>query len=74
MKLTNIFINYKDQFLASHGHRLSKEQHYALDALTGCRSGMFGEVHLHWLPAGPILRSCNLVGIETAINVIITTP
>jgi hypothetical protein len=47
MNLTNILIKYKDQFLASHGDRLSKEQRYALDALTGCRSGLFGEIHLH---------------------------
>lgn len=47
MKLGNILTKYKDRFLAEYGSKLSSEQRYALDALSGCRSGLFGEVLLH---------------------------
>ena len=46
MDLLPILKRYESSFLGQYGHRLSREQRYALQAMMDCRSGRYGE--LQW--------------------------
>jgi hypothetical protein len=47
MELQTIILRYRDRFLAREGHRLTVDQHSALNAIAGCRQGQYGDLLLH---------------------------
>jgi hypothetical protein len=67
MELSRIASQYMTRFKASHGSRASVDQWSALNAILGCRSGQYGQVHLSchactWQTEHPQScghRSCN---------------
>lgn len=46
MDIAAIIERYQDRFMAHYGHRLSRDQRRALDAILACRTGQCGEILL----------------------------
>lgn len=46
MDIAAIIERYQDRFMAQYGHRLSRDQRRALDAILACRTGQCGEILL----------------------------
>ena len=67
MDFATIALRYRDRFKAAHGRVTSSEQWSALNAILGCRSGQYGQIHLScqacaWQTEHPQScghRSCN---------------
>jgi hypothetical protein len=45
--LQSLVLRYKDRFLAHYGESLTADQWSALNAISGCRCGQYGELLLH---------------------------
>lgn len=45
MHIHDVFERYHDLFLERYGHQLNKDQWSALNAILGCRTEQYGEVH-----------------------------
>ena len=61
MDLQTIVQRYRERFLACHGQSLSADQFSALNAISGCRQGQYGELLLSCHACqytGDIPRSC----------------
>ena len=46
MTLQDIIETYRERFFARHGHEVTVEQRSALNAMSGCRQGQYGELML----------------------------
>ncbi len=46
MDLATVFVRYRGRFLARHGGTLTADQWSACNAITGCRTGQYGELVL----------------------------
>jgi hypothetical protein len=47
MDIASVIAQYQDRFIAQYGHRLTREQRHALEAMLACRTAQCGEILLN---------------------------